>query len=73
VFFAPSKKPWHGAAPTTDITHITVLEHLDGKTGEWLERVTDEQYRKQVCGAKNAARDREVVARQIGTAEDSSC
>jgi quercetin dioxygenase-like cupin family protein len=44
VWFAPDEKHWHGAAPTTAMTHIAVQEQLDGKAVEWLERVTDEQY-----------------------------
>lgn len=44
VMFAPNEKHWHGAAPTTAMTHIAVHEALDGKTVNWLEKVTDEQY-----------------------------
>ena len=44
VCFAPGEKHWHGAAPTTGMTHIAIQEQLDGKTVEWLEQVTDEQY-----------------------------
>ena len=39
-------KHWRRAAPTTGMTHIAILEQLDGKTGNWLEKVTDQQYRK---------------------------
>ncbi|MCC5074394.1 (R)-mandelonitrile lyase [Xanthomonas campestris] len=35
---------WHGASPTTGMTHIAVTESLDGKAVEWMEPVTDEQY-----------------------------
>jgi quercetin dioxygenase-like cupin family protein len=45
VWFPPGEKHWHGAAPTTAMTHIAVQEHLDGKAVEWLEQVSDEQYR----------------------------
>ena len=45
VWFAPGEKHWHGAAPTTAMTHIAVQEALDGKAVEWMEKVTDEQYR----------------------------
>jgi quercetin dioxygenase-like cupin family protein len=45
VWFAPGEKHWHGAAATTAMTHIAVQEKLEGKTVEWLEKVTDEQYR----------------------------
>jgi len=44
VWFAPGEKHWHGASPTTALTHIAVQEQLDGKAVEWLEHVTDEQY-----------------------------
>src|SRR5215471_1579357 len=44
VWFAPGEKHWHGAAKTTAMTHIAILERLDGKAVDWLEKVTDEQY-----------------------------
>ena len=44
IWFAPGEKHWHGAAPTTAMSHIAVQEKLDGKPVEWLEHVTDEQY-----------------------------
>src|SRR5215208_3488604 len=45
VWFPPGEKHWHGAAPTTAMTHIAIQEALDGKVVEWMEHVTDEQYR----------------------------
>src|SRR5687767_9107246 len=45
VWFPPGEKHWHGAAPTTAMTHIAVQEELDGKVVEWMEHVTDEQYK----------------------------
>jgi len=45
VWFPPGEKHWHGAAPTTAMTHIAVQEQLGGKTVDWLEPVSDEQYR----------------------------
>jgi quercetin dioxygenase-like cupin family protein len=45
VWFAPGEKHWHGATATTAMTHIAIQEKLDGKVVEWLEHVTDEQYR----------------------------
>ena len=45
VWFAPGEKHWHGAAPTTALVHVAIQEALDGKAVEWLEPVTDEQYR----------------------------
>jgi quercetin dioxygenase-like cupin family protein len=45
IWFTPGEKHWHGASPTTAMTHIAIQERRDGKTVEWLEQVTDEQYR----------------------------
>ena len=44
VQFAPGEKHWHGAAPTTAMTHIAVHEYLEGKAADWMEHVSDEQY-----------------------------
>ncbi len=44
IVIAPGEKHWHGAAPTTAMTHIAIQESLDGKNVDWLEKVTDEQY-----------------------------
>ena len=44
VQFAPNEKHWHGAAPTTAMTHIAIQETLDGKVVDWMEKVSDEQY-----------------------------
>ncbi|MBI4889284.1 MAG: cupin domain-containing protein [Acidobacteria bacterium] len=44
VWFAPGEKHWHGAKATTGMTHIAIQEALDGKTVEWLEEVSDDQY-----------------------------
>jgi quercetin dioxygenase-like cupin family protein len=44
VWFPPGEKHWHGAAPTTAMTHIAIQEQLDGKAVEWMEQVSDEQY-----------------------------
>ena len=44
VWFAPGEKHWHGAAPTTAMSHIAIQERLDGKAVDWLEHVTDAQY-----------------------------
>jgi quercetin dioxygenase-like cupin family protein len=45
VWFPPGEKHWHGAAPTTAMTHIAIVEKLDGKSADWMEKVSDEQYR----------------------------
>jgi quercetin dioxygenase-like cupin family protein len=44
VWIPPGEKHWHGAAPTTTMTHIAIQEQLDGRVVEWLEHVSDEQY-----------------------------
>jgi quercetin dioxygenase-like cupin family protein len=46
VWFSPDEKHWHGAAATTAMTHIAIQENLEGKVVEWMEKVTEEQYRK---------------------------
>jgi quercetin dioxygenase-like cupin family protein len=45
VWIEPGEKHWHGASPTMAMTHIAIQEQLDGKAVEWMEHVTDEQYR----------------------------
>jgi len=44
IWFSPGEKHWHGAGPTTGLTHIAMQEALDGVAVAWLEHVTDEQY-----------------------------
>ena len=44
VWFAPNEKHWHGATPTTAMTHIAIQEALGGKVVDWMEHVTDEIY-----------------------------
>jgi quercetin dioxygenase-like cupin family protein len=46
VWFAPGEKHWHGAKPTTAMSHIAIAEQLDGKAVEWMEKVNDNQYRE---------------------------
>jgi quercetin dioxygenase-like cupin family protein len=46
VSFPPGEKHWHGASPTTAMTHIAITETLDGKNVDWMEHVSDEQYRR---------------------------
>jgi quercetin dioxygenase-like cupin family protein len=46
VWFPPGLKHWHGATPTTGMTHIAIQETLNGKNVDWMEKVSDEQYRK---------------------------
>jgi quercetin dioxygenase-like cupin family protein len=44
VWFAPGEKHWHGASPATAMTHIAIQEAEDGKTVDWMEHVSDQQY-----------------------------
>ncbi len=44
IWFEPGEKHWHGAAPTTAMTHTAIQERLDGKTVDWMEKVSDEHY-----------------------------
>ncbi|MBS1967822.1 MAG: cupin domain-containing protein [Chloroflexi bacterium SZAS-1] len=44
IWFPPGEKHWHGASATTAMTHFAIQEELDGKTVDWLEKVSDEQY-----------------------------
>jgi quercetin dioxygenase-like cupin family protein len=46
VWFPPGEKHWHGATPTTAMSHIAIQEALDGKAAHWMEPVSDAQYRK---------------------------
>lgn len=46
AWIPPAVKHWHGASPTVGMSHIAFSEELDGKTVEWMEQVSDEQYRR---------------------------
>jgi quercetin dioxygenase-like cupin family protein len=46
IWSPPGEKHWHGATPTTAISHISIVEQLDGKAADWMEQVSDEQYRR---------------------------
>jgi len=46
VWFSPGERHWHGATASNAMTHIAIQEQLDGKTVDWEEHVSDEQYRK---------------------------
>ncbi|MFP5232770.1 MAG: cupin domain-containing protein [Acidobacteriota bacterium] len=46
VWFAPGEKHWHGATPSTAMSHIAVQERLNGKAVDWMEQVSDAQYRR---------------------------
>jgi quercetin dioxygenase-like cupin family protein len=48
IWFPPGEKHWHGASPTTAMTHYAIQEQLDGKAVEWLEHVSDEAYQARL-------------------------
>ena len=45
VWFSPNEKHWHGATSATAMTHIAIQEALNGQVVDWMEKVSDEQYR----------------------------
>jgi quercetin dioxygenase-like cupin family protein len=57
VWFPPGEKHWHGAAPTTAMTHIAIQENLGGKVVDWLEKVSDEQYQGLKAGRLHGTAD----------------
>jgi quercetin dioxygenase-like cupin family protein len=46
VWFEPNENHWHRATPTTAMTHIAIQERLNGKVVDWMEHVSDDQYRR---------------------------
>ncbi len=44
ISIPPGEKHWHGATATTAMTHIAIVERLDGISADWMEQVSDEQY-----------------------------
>jgi len=44
IWIPPAEQHWHGATATTAMTHIAIVEQLDGKTADWMEKVNEEQY-----------------------------
>jgi 4-carboxymuconolactone decarboxylase len=55
VRIPPGQKHWHGASPNTPMTHIAIVEQLDGKSTEWMEKVSDEQYGTPVQAQRPAS------------------
>jgi len=45
IWFPPGEKHWHGSTATTAMTHIAIQEQLDGKAVDWMEKVSDQQYK----------------------------
>jgi quercetin dioxygenase-like cupin family protein len=48
IWFPPGEKHWHGATATKAMTHIAIVEQLDGKSADWTEKVNDEQYQAEL-------------------------
>jgi quercetin dioxygenase-like cupin family protein len=55
VWIAPGEKHWHGATATTAMTHIAIAEAMNGSPVDWMEQVTDEQYRARMTASNQAA------------------
>jgi quercetin dioxygenase-like cupin family protein len=55
IWCPPGEKHWHGATATTAMTHIALVDQLDGKGVDWMEKVTDEEYEAANAGSKAAA------------------
>ncbi len=49
IWIPPGEKHWHGAGTTTAMTHIAIQERLNGSTVDWMEKVSDEEYRSEQC------------------------
>jgi 4-carboxymuconolactone decarboxylase len=55
VWIPPNQKHWHGASPNSSMAHIAIVEQLDGKSTDWMEKVSDAQYGEPVRGQKPSA------------------
>lgn len=66
VWIPPNTKHWHGAAPNASMTHVAIVEQLDGKSTEWLEHVTDEQYQAPLRNQRTAGDEPTAAQRAIG-------
>ena len=67
VWIPPNTKHWHGAAPNASMTHVAIVEQLDGKNTDWMEHVTDEQYNAPLPNQRPAVGNEPTVAqRAIG-------
>jgi 4-carboxymuconolactone decarboxylase len=65
VWIPPNQKHWHGASPTTSMAHIAIVEQLDGKSTDWMEKVSEEHYNMPVRG-----RESSTVPNASGEQED---
>ena len=62
VWFAPDEKHWHGASPTTAMTHIAIAEALNGKVVDWMEHVSDEQIPRLMISTRNRMQPTRAIA-----------
>jgi 4-carboxymuconolactone decarboxylase len=62
VRIPPGVTHWHGAAPASAMTHIAIVEPLDGRSTDWMEKVSDAQYRVSVRTQEISAPDARAVA-----------
>ena len=53
IWNTPGEKHWHGATVTTAMTVIAIQEHLDGNNADWVEKVSDEQYKGKIKDDKD--------------------
>ena len=58
IWFPPGEKHWHGATATTAMTHIAIQEKRDGRVVDWMEKVSDEQYRAWSTIGKETSHER---------------
>jgi 4-carboxymuconolactone decarboxylase len=65
VSIPPGIKHWHGASPGSSMTHLAIQEQTEGKTAEWLEKVTDEQYGLTPAQPKEAKSAKNSRAQQL--------
>src|SRR5947209_2941521 len=66
VWIPPGQKHWHGAAPTSSMAHIAILEQIDGKTVDWMEKVSDAQYSVPVRAHTDAVKQPRPSQNAIG-------
>jgi 4-carboxymuconolactone decarboxylase len=65
VWIPPGQKHWHGASPDAAMSHIAIVEQLDGKNTEWMEKVTDAQYGAPIRAQSPATAVRPTAGKQL--------
>ena len=68
VRIPPNVKHWHGAAPTSAMTHVAIVENLNGRNTDWMEKVSDAQYRAPVRAQAASTADQRGVPSDSGQA-----